>query len=142
MTTSGNVARVQEMYAAFGQGKIQTILDGVTPDVTWIVQGPTGLPFFGTRRGPAQVAQFFQEVAQHLDIQEFSPREFISQGEQVVAVGNERGRVRATGRDYQSAWVHVFNFQNGKVIQFREFSDTAALADAFRPAASVKHSAA
>lgn len=129
-----NVAKVQELYAAFAQGNIKLILDSCTPDVHWVVQGPSGLPFFGTRKGPGQVAQFFQDIAQHLEIQEFSPKEFISQGDYVVAIGSSRGKARASGKAIQEAWIHVFTCQNGKVKTFREFGDTAATADALRAA--------
>ncbi len=135
MSTPSNVQRVQQMYAAFGQGNIQAILDGLAPDVTWVADGPASLPFFGSRKGREQVAQFFHAVATHLEMQEFTPREFIAQGEQVVVLGYERARAVPTGRAFEGHWAHVFTFRNGQVVSFREYDNTAAIVEAFQGAA-------
>jgi ketosteroid isomerase-like protein len=50
----------------------------------------------------------------------------------VVALGDERMRVKATGRSYENEWAHVFMLGEGKVVEFREFADSAAVAEAFR----------
>lgn len=134
MSTPSNVEKVQALYEAFGRGDVQTILDGLAPDVTWVMQGPAGLPLFGSRRGREGAAKFFQEVAQHLAIEEFTLRQVIGQGEMVVVVGYERGKVKATGRSYEGEWAHFFTFKAGQVVAFKEFSNTAALAIAFQPA--------
>jgi len=131
MSTPTNTERVQQMYAAFGRGDIQAILNALSPDVTWAVQGPAWLPFFGNRRGRQQAAQFFQAIAENLDIQEFAPREFIAEGDKVVVIGYERSQAKPTGRPIEGAWVHVFTFRGGQVVEFREFCDTAATAAAF-----------
>lgn len=126
-----NVERVQAMYAAFGRGDVQAILSALAPDVVWAVDGPANIAMFGNRRGRDQVAQFFQAIGANLDITEFAPREFFANGDQVVALGFERGTARATGRVYEGHWAHVFTFRAGQVIAFREYGNTAALADAW-----------
>jgi len=126
-----NLERVQQMYAAFGRGDVQFILNGLAADVTWCDDGPATVPFFGDRRGRDQVAQFFQAVGTHLDLQEFAPREFFVQGEQVIVLGFERGRVRSSGRSFEGHWAHVFTFRAGLVTAFREYSNSGGIADAF-----------
>jgi ketosteroid isomerase-like protein len=37
------------------------------------------------------------------------------------------------GKTYEDEWVHVFTFQDDKIIRFREFHDTLAMAEAWRP---------
>ncbi len=41
-------------------------------------------------------------------------------------------RVKATGRSYETEWAHVFTLREGKIVEFREFADSAAVAEAFR----------
>lgn len=135
MSTPNNVALVQKLYEAFGKGDVQTILNALAPDVTWSADGPASLPFYGNRKGPAQVAQFFQAVGTRMRIHEFAPQEFIAQGDQVVVIGFERGEAVSTGKGYAGHWAHVFRIQGGKVVAFREFCDTAAIAAAFSGAA-------
>lgn len=66
-----------------------------------------------------------------MEIQRFEPREFIAQGDQVVVLGEERMRIKATGRIAENRWVMVFALRDGRIVRFREFDDTAAVAAAF-----------
>ena len=128
--------KVQEMYAAFGRGDVAFILNLLAPDVTWSVDGPAGLPFFGDRKGLAGVAKFFQDIGAHLDIQEFKPEQFFEMGDTIIALGAERGKARKTGTAFHGHWAHVFTFKNGQVIAFREYCNSASFADAMRGAVS------
>jgi ketosteroid isomerase-like protein len=72
------------------------------------------------------------------DISEFSsfePREYVAQGDRVIALGSYRANVKSTGRFYECDWAMAFTLQDGKISQFQEFTDTAAIAAAL-PAAS------
>ncbi len=124
--------KVQELYAAFGRGDIPFIIKTLAPTVTWSVDGPAGLPFFGDRHGPAGVTKFFQDIGAHLDIQEFRPEQLFAQGDTVIALGFERGQAKATGKAFQGHWAHVFTFKNGQVVAFREYQNSAGVADALR----------
>jgi len=44
-----------------------------------------------------------------------APREFIAQGNKVVVLSFERGRVKATGRVVDNDYVHVFTVSEGKM---------------------------
>ena len=50
----------------------------------------------------------------------------------VAVVGYLKCRVKATGRVYESDFVHLVTFRDGKVARFQEFFDTQAAGDAFR----------
>ena len=66
-----NVEVVQETYEAVGRGDIPALLDLLTDDVEWTFQGPSSIPFAGTRRGREGVAEFFSLVGENLEFQEF-----------------------------------------------------------------------
>jgi uncharacterized protein len=97
MSEQDNVALAQKLYAAFGRGDIQTILDHLTADVEWRLEGPASLPLAGIRHGRAGVAGFFQELAAH-DDPKLTPERFIAQGDFLVMVGRYAATVRATGK--------------------------------------------
>ncbi len=40
--------------------------------------------------------------------------------------------MRKTAKPVGAEWCHVFTFKNGKVAAFREFTDTASFAEAYR----------
>ena len=134
--SQANVALVQNMYAAFGRGDIQAILGALHPDVTWTVQGPTWIPLFGKRKGRQQVAQFFQTLNEHFQVEQFLPREFIAEGDRVVVTGDEVARLRSTGKVINVKWAHVFGMKNGLIVTFQEYFDTCAAVEALREAAA------
>jgi ketosteroid isomerase-like protein len=56
----------------------------------------------------------------------------VAQGDKVVALGDYAWRVKSTGREYESDFVHVFSVRDGKVARFQEFMDTAVVGWAYR----------
>ena len=76
--------------------------------------------------------KFFQGIAEHQELTEFSPREFFAAEDRVFALGHYAWKMRRSGRTVASDWVHVFTIRAGKVVGFREFTDTAQFAEAFR----------
>ena len=131
--SEANIATVQSLYAAFGRGDIDAIVNGCLPDVTWASGGrKEDYPPFGMRKGTGAVRDFFRSVAEVQDFDEFSPREFYADRDKVFVLGRYRMRVKKTGQKVASDWVHVLTFRGGKVSDFREFTDTAAFAAAYR----------
>jgi ketosteroid isomerase-like protein len=137
MSEQENVRLVEAAYAAFQRGDIPGVLANFTEDAGWDTPGSSdAIPHAGRRRGHGEMTEFFSTLAATENITHFEPREFIAQNDKVVVVGNYKGTVRATGRDYDVDWLHVFTARDGKLTGFREYLDTAALADAHRAAAA------
>lgn len=132
MSEQDNVRLVQNAYDAFTRGDIDGLLQLVADDVEWITPGPSDvMPAAGHRRGRAGVADFFSTLTSQEDVELFEPKEYIAQGDKVVAICSYRGRVKATGRNAETDLVHVFDIKHDKVQRFREFFDTAAVLPAF-----------
>ncbi len=129
--TRTNVDVVQETYEAVGSGDIPAVLDLLTDDVEWTLQGPSVIPFAGTRRGREGAAEFFSLVGENLEFEHFEPREFVAQGDTVAVLGYERSLIKPTGRTLEQEWAHVYTLRDGKIAKFRAFEDTAALVVAF-----------
>jgi ketosteroid isomerase-like protein len=128
-----NLQVVQAFYLAFGQGDLAEALNTLADNIRWFIPGPKdAIIFVGRRQGREQVAQLFEKFAEMQEAEEFEPREFIAQGDKVVALGKYRFRVKATGRSYESEWVHVFGISGGKVSDFTEYLDTLAWAAAYQ----------
>ena len=126
-----NAEIVQEIYEAVGRGDIPALLDFLTDDVEWTFQGPSVIPFAGTRCGREGVAEFFSLVGRNLEFERFEPREFVAQGGTVVVLGFERSLIKPTGRTFEQEWAHVYKLRDGKVAKFLALEDTAAHAAAF-----------
>ena len=69
MSIQENVQIVKGGYAAFGRGDIQGLIAMFAEDVEWITPGE-GLPWAGTYRGHAAVADLFQKVSQMVEFSE------------------------------------------------------------------------
>ncbi len=121
-----NVDVVQETYEAVGRGDIPALLDLLTDDVEWTLQGPSVIPFAGTRRGREEVAEFFSLVGETLEFEQFEPREFVAHSDTVVVLGFERNRIKPTGRTFEQEWAHVYALRDGKIAKFLALEDTAA----------------
>ena len=52
--------------------------------------------------------------------------------ETVVALGTWGGRAQNTGRTFRAEWAMVWKFSGGKVVYYRAYEDTAAVAAACR----------
>ena len=133
-TVRENVDVVQRTYEAVGRGDIPALLDLLTNDVEWTLQGPSVIPFAGTRRGREEVAEFFSSVGESLQFEQVEPREFVGQGDTVVVLGFERNLIKPTGRTFEQEWAHVYTLRDGKIAKFRAFEDTAAQVIAFEAA--------
>jgi uncharacterized protein len=130
MSERTNTDVVQQGYEAFSRGDIPAVLDLLTDDVEWIQQGPSVIPFAGTRRGREEVAESFSLLDEHLEFEQFEPREFVAQGDTVVVVGFERSVSKATGHTIEQEWAHVYTLRDGKIAKARFFEDTAAYVEA------------
>ena len=128
-----NTKTVQDAYAAFLRGDVTTLLGLLTDDVMWEPVLGTGshVPFSARRQGKPAVAEFFTQVAASEDFTQFEPREYIAQGDAVVAVGHYRATTKSTGRSFESDFAMVFTLRDGKISRFREFTDSAAINAAF-----------
>jgi ketosteroid isomerase-like protein len=131
--SAANIAQVQNLYAAFGRGDIATIIGGSAPDIDWQSVGrKSDYPAFGPRKGAAQVEEFFRIVAENEDFSDFSPREFYAAEDKVFVLGSYSVKMKKTGKPVACEWVHVFTFRDAKVIHWREHTDTAQFAEAYR----------
>jgi ketosteroid isomerase-like protein len=124
---AANVWRVQESYRAIARGDFPAFLETLSEDVEMEFVGSPRAPFTGRWRGRDEAARavrdnFFQVEEQHPEI-----HTVVAQGDIVVVVAQERGRFRGTGRPYETHWVQIFTFRDGKVARFRQICDNSTM---------------
>ena len=133
MSEQENTKLVKSAYEAFQSGNIQGVLDRCTDNIEWVEEGPSDIiELSGKRTGKPGVAEFFSKLDESETFHEFSPKEFIAQGNKVVVLGFYKTTVKSTNRPCQSNWVHVFTIQGGKISHFHEYFDTAAAVEAYK----------
>jgi ketosteroid isomerase-like protein len=131
MTPEQNTDIVKRAYASFKSGDMNALMATYANDVSWEVYGPSTIPTAGVRKGLSGVQEFFGMLDSAMSVQSFEPREFIAQGDQVVVLGDYSWKVKATGRTFTAKWAHVATLKDGKIVRFREYTDTAAAVAAF-----------
>jgi ketosteroid isomerase-like protein len=127
-----NVSLIRKLYAAFGSGDVQTILDNVAPDAEWINHGPSTIPYAGSRKGTVQIREFFQAIGESTTGGKVTAKDFLAQGEVVVSTGRFTATVRDTGAPIDTPVAHVFTVHDGKVVRWEGFMDSAHVESAHR----------
>ena len=126
MSDNTNLRVVERAYTAFQGGDAETLMAQFSDDVSWNIPPIDNVRVSGSRTGKASLADFFSMLAQDQEALLFEPRQFVAQGDLVIALGRYRWRVKATGREIVSDFAHVFTVGNGRIVRFQEFMDTAA----------------
>jgi ketosteroid isomerase-like protein len=135
---NADVEFVQSLYAAFGRRDIATVLNGLSPEVTWNMVGRVeDVPMAGVHRGMQGVADFFRIMAETLEITRFEPREFHAVDNRVFVHGFWRYVARSSGQSGENEWLHVFTLRDGKVTAWRGHNDTAQISAVLSKPAAV-----
>lgn len=128
----GNVDVVKRMYEAFGANDRDTILALFAPDIEWVQN--EGFPGGGRHFGAEAVLDnVFAKFRREWNVWQASVVEWLDAGEVVVAVGEYRGTYRATGRSMTAAFAGLYRVKEGRIVQFRQFTDTAKISQAMQP---------
>jgi ketosteroid isomerase-like protein len=131
MSEQESLTVVRRAYENFKGGDISALLDSLTDEVDWRLPEMQNVPFAGERSGRERVGGFFSELADSQESLSFEPREFVAQGDKVVALGSYRWRVKKNGREYGGDFAHVFTVRDGKIAGFHEYMDSAAATAAY-----------
>jgi ketosteroid isomerase-like protein len=135
MSEQDNTRVVQEVYAAFGRGDIPFILGSLADRFDWSHHGPVDvIPWAKERHTKDEVAEFFSTLDETVTFEQFEPRQFVAQGDTVVALGWWRARAKATGRTVEEYWAMEWKLADGKITRYRAYDDTSAIAAALQPA--------
>ena len=131
MNAEENTKIVKDGFAAYERGDIEALVNMMTDDVEWQVPGEGLILQAGYYRGRDAVRQFFAALDQNTEFGRFEGREFVAQGDHVITLGWYQGRVKPTGRSFESYWAMSFTMRDGKIAKFREYTDTAAITAAY-----------
>lgn len=138
MSEPNNTATVKRIYEAFGRGDIEAILTDLADDVEWVVSGrQDGIPYAGTYHSRNGARDFFSLLGESISYDQFEPRRFVAEGDQVAVFGYYHGKVKTNGQTVETNWAMEWTLKDDKVTRFTAYDDTATVAAAFAmPAAT------
>ncbi|MFC7009618.1 nuclear transport factor 2 family protein [Halalkalicoccus salilacus] len=123
-TEMTNTERVQELYDAFAKGDFEAIRDITDPDVE--LHEPKGLAGGGTHHGFDEIIEnVFSKVGNEWEDVSAVPERYLEDGDPVVVLLTWSGTSSKTGKSVQYPNAHVFDFEDGKIVQWRSYADTA-----------------
>ena len=108
----------------------------MTDDVKWSNPGPASVPYSGDRTGPRQVREFFDRLTGTQENTSLAIDQFIAQGDSVATLGRYKGKVKTTGKPFDSVVGHFFTIRGGKVARWIGLGDTANAAAAYASASA------
>ena len=120
--TNEPAATVQRMYAAFGAGDLDALIETVHPESRWTYLGANPEPTKAEFVGRASVRTFFETILKRLDITEFNVDEFIVDGDTVVVFGSEAGKVKATGQVFRNEWTQRYVVNDKQITRMAEYN--------------------
>jgi ketosteroid isomerase-like protein len=129
MIQEENEKRVRAFYEATVPGHREALRGLQAPDVVYDM--PEGMPMgCGHFEGLQDVLErFLTSFYGALDVR-FIAEEFISAGENVVALGRIQGKTRKAAVPVDVPFAHVWTVRDGYLQRLRAFTDTALLAQA------------
>ncbi|MCB1491633.1 MAG: nuclear transport factor 2 family protein [Rhodobiaceae bacterium] len=132
--TERNTETARAAYAAWGNSKGTSIdhwLSIMDDDIrsTSLADEHDGFDLAQARVGKAEVRAYLQALSDNLDFIDFRTENIIAQGDWVVVLSTVAFRGRATGKVYRGPKADILRFRDGKLVEVREFYDTAAARD-------------
>lgn len=132
MAEAANLALVKRFYAALEGDDLDSVARMCAQQIEWVYPNVREVPYCRTWLGVEGVMAFLASHDEEEEILEFRQTDFIAQGDRMAVLGSFRGRVKATGRVWETNFVHVATVGQGQVQRFEAYFDTAAAVEARR----------
>ena len=114
---------VQLMYHAIARGAFAEMLQLTADNFTLEIVGPENSKIVGYWQGHNEVLAAVGRNFSHFTEQSPQVETVVAQGDTVVVIAHEEGKLVATGRPYHARWVQVFTFENDRVAKVRQIFD-------------------
>ena len=126
-----NIEVIEELYRAFEAEGLDRILELCDPNC--VVTQDDALPWGGRYEGFDRVATFAIALGGTIH-SVITTNAMFEAGDRVIQYGRSRGRVLATGAEFDVPEVHVWTLRHGKVTAAEFYVDTGAMLAVLVPA--------
>lgn len=122
MAASATHAIVHELYDAYERRDFERVAAVIHDDIDWIIYGPVLVfPFAGPRRGRNDVLKALAAIAESYVVESYKREVIIVEGDRAAVMSDASFRQRATNRMLRFRIANFLRFQDGRLIEFREF---------------------
>lgn len=125
-----HVSLLREAYQKWHDTKAGSAdhwLELMTDDIRFgsLASGAAKMEFTRTSSCKEEVKEYFSQLTNQWEMIHYTIREYIAQGDRVVALGNCSFRHKQTGKILDTPKADLHRFRGGKICDFFEFYDTA-----------------
>jgi ketosteroid isomerase-like protein len=126
-----NVKLMKSLYDAFGRGDIPAVLGAMSSDIKWHQAEsnpyrPSGEAWVGP---DAVLNNLFMKLGAEWDGFAVHPKLFHDAGGSIIVEGRYSGTYKATGKNMDTQFCHVWDVKDAKLARFQQYVDTAKLWD-------------
>lgn len=116
---------IRSLYDAFARGDAETVLGMLDENVEWKEAEGGPLAEDNPYIGPQAVAEgIFGPLTTDMEGFTVTPKQFVAEGPDVVALGRYTGTHKASGEPLDAQFVHHWTVEDGKVTRFQQYTDT------------------
>jgi uncharacterized protein len=128
MSVEDNVALMRSLYEAYSRRNPAPLFENLSETVQFrFVAHPDDFTFAGSHTGKDGVQRALELIAQEYDWLVYQARDFIAEGDRVVALTDGVLLHRASGKELPMRMADIIRIEDGKIVEFTEFFDSAAL---------------
>jgi len=116
---------VRDLYDAYGTGDGPRVAQFLHDDIDWVIYAPVDIfPFAGVRHGRQAVLSALADLASNYILRSYRPEIMIVDGDRAAVMSDVHFVQKSSGRAMRFRLANFLRFQDGRVIEFREFIDT------------------
>ena len=128
MSVEDNVALMRSLYEAYSRRDPAPLFENLSEAVQFhFVAHPDHFTFAGSHTGRDAVQRALELIAQEYDWLVYQARDFIAEGDRVVALTDGVIQHRASGKELPMRMVDIIRIEDGRIVEFTEFFDSAAM---------------
>lgn len=132
MNTLSNTAKLREAYARWNdsKGTDLSMWDEYTTEdicIRSLGGGQYGLDFSNARSGRDQMHAYLKDLTDAFEMIHWTLKDTVAQDDRVVGIGVTAWTHKASGRSVETPVVVICRFRDGRVCEYEELYDTAAL---------------
>ena len=121
---------VRELYDAYARRDFERVATFIHPDIDWVIFAPVSIfPFAGPRHGRAAVLQAMAGIAAAYVLDSYKLEILLVEGERAAMISDVSFTQRATNRVLRFRVADFVRFQDGQLIEFREFTNSFDVAE-------------
>jgi ketosteroid isomerase-like protein len=124
--TKKNLDIVKDFFDAVPKGDMTVARDVLGDNIEWIEPDVPGLWFAGIHRGAeAALREVVEPTFKYVDDFSIMVDEYLDAGNEIIVLGRFLGKGKETGENFAIPACFVCRVQNGKIVRFRAYHNTA-----------------